>query len=43
MEKSEPIQRSKWFPDYDIPIFTQERDYLYNLIPVIKITEDNVV
>lgn len=43
MEKGEPIQRSKWLPDYDIPIFTQERDYLYNLIPVIKITEDNVV
>jgi tRNA(His) 5'-end guanylyltransferase len=42
-QNGEPIQRSKWLPDYDIPIFTQEREYLYNLIPVIKITEDNVV
>jgi tRNA(His) guanylyltransferase len=31
-----PVQRSKWIPDYNTPIFTQERDYLYKLIPSIK-------
>jgi tRNA(His) 5'-end guanylyltransferase len=42
-QNGEPVQRSKWLPDYNIPIFTQEKEYLYNLIPVIKITEDNIV
>lgn len=31
-----PIQRSKWLPDYNTPIFTQEKQYLYDLIPTIK-------
>lgn len=38
----EPVARTKWLPDYDTPIFTQEREYLYDLIPVIQITEDNI-
>lgn len=38
----EPVTRSKWLPDYNTPIFTQEKEYLYNLIPVIQITEDNI-
>ena len=41
-QNGEPVQRSKWLPDYNIPIFTQEKEYLYNLIPVIQITEDNI-
>jgi tRNA(His) 5'-end guanylyltransferase len=32
----EAVQRSKWIPDYQTPIFTQDKDYLYNLIPIIK-------
>jgi tRNA(His) 5'-end guanylyltransferase len=32
-QNGESVQRSKWLPDYNIPIFTQEREYLYNLIP----------
>jgi tRNA(His) guanylyltransferase len=32
----EPVQRSKWLPDYETPIFTQDRDYLKNLIPQVK-------
>jgi tRNA(His) guanylyltransferase len=42
-QNGEPVQRSKWLPDYNIPIFTQEKEYLYNLIPVIQIIEDNIV
>jgi tRNA(His) guanylyltransferase len=41
-QNGEPIQRSKWLPDYNIPIFTQEREYLYKLIPTIQISEDNI-
>ena len=36
------VQRSKWLPDYDTPIFTQEKEYLYRLIPTIQINEDNI-
>ena len=36
------VQRSKWLPDYDTPIFTQEKEYLYRLIPTIQISEDNI-
>ena len=38
----EPVARTKWLPDYDTPIFTQEKEYLYNLIPVIQIAEGNI-
>ena len=34
-ENGEPVQRSKWIPDYNTPIFTQDKDYLYNLIPKV--------
>jgi tRNA(His) 5'-end guanylyltransferase len=33
----EEAKRSKWLPDYNTPIFTQEKEYLYNLIPTIEI------
>lgn len=36
-QNGEPVQRSKWLPDYNTPIFTQEREYLYSLIPTIQI------
>lgn len=36
-QNDEPVQRSKWLPDYNTPIFTQEREYLYSLIPTIQI------
>ena len=36
------VQRSKWLPDYETPIFTQEKEYLYKLIPTIQIAEDNI-
>ncbi len=32
----EVVQRNKWIPDYQTPIFTQDKDYLYNLIPIMK-------
>lgn len=35
-QNGEPVERSKWLPDYNTPIFTQEKEYLYNLIPTIK-------
>jgi tRNA(His) 5'-end guanylyltransferase len=35
-QDGEPVERSKWLPDYNTPIFTQEKEYLYNLIPTIK-------
>ncbi len=28
----EPIQRNKWLPDYNIPIFTQDKEYLEKLM-----------
>jgi tRNA(His) 5'-end guanylyltransferase len=31
------VQRSKWLPDYETPIFTQEKEYLYKLIPTISL------
>ncbi len=34
--KGEVAMRNKWMPDYNTPIFTQEREYLYNLIPIIQ-------
>ena len=34
-QDGEPVMRSKWLPDYNTPIFTQEKEYLYNLIPTI--------
>lgn len=36
-QDGEPVQRNKWLPDYNTPIFTQEKEYLYNLIPTIQI------
>jgi tRNA(His) 5'-end guanylyltransferase len=36
-QNREPVMRNKWLPDYNTPIFTQEKEYLYNLIPVISI------
>lgn len=27
------VMRNKWIPDYTTPIFTQDKEYLYNLIP----------
>jgi tRNA(His) guanylyltransferase len=35
-QNGEPVQRSKWLPDYQTPIFTQDKEYLYNLIPIIQ-------
>ena len=32
----EPVQRNKWLPDYNTPIFTQNTDYLYDLIPTVE-------
>jgi tRNA(His) 5'-end guanylyltransferase len=32
----EEVQRSKWLPDYNTPIFTQETEYLYKLIPTVE-------
>jgi tRNA(His) 5'-end guanylyltransferase len=36
-QNGEPVERSKWLPDYNTPIFTQDKEYLYNLIPTITI------
>ena len=35
-QDGEPVERRKWLPDYNTPIFTQDKEYLYNLIPIIK-------
>lgn len=35
-QNGEPVERNKWLPDYNTPIFTQEKEYLHNLIPTIK-------
>lgn len=32
-----PVARNKWLPDYKTPIFSQETEYLYKLIPTIEI------
>jgi tRNA(His) 5'-end guanylyltransferase len=29
----EPVKRNKWLPDYNTPIFSENSEYLYNLIP----------
>ena len=36
-QNGEEVERSKWIPDYNTPVFTQEKEYLYNLIPTISI------
>jgi tRNA(His) guanylyltransferase len=36
VENGELMQRSKWLPDYETPIFTQDKEYLQNLIPTGK-------
>lgn len=36
-QNGEAVQRNKWVPDYNTPVFTQEKEYLYNLIPTISI------
>jgi tRNA(His) 5'-end guanylyltransferase len=36
-QNGEQVQRSKWVPDYNIPIFTQDREYLMSLIPKSEI------
>ena len=36
-QNGDPVQRNKWLPDYNTPIFTEEKEYLYNLIPTIQI------
>ena len=33
---TEPVKRSKWIP-VETPIFTQDKEFLHNLIPVIEI------
>jgi tRNA(His) guanylyltransferase len=33
MPDTDSIMRNKWLPDYKTPIFSQETDYLYSLIP----------
>jgi tRNA(His) 5'-end guanylyltransferase len=33
----EVVMRSKWLPDYNTPVFTQDREYLYSLIPTITV------
>lgn len=35
-KNGEAVQRSKWIPDYETPIFTQDKDYLHKLIPIIQ-------
>lgn len=36
-EGGQQIQRNKWLPDYNTPIFTENKDYLKNLIPTVTI------
>jgi len=36
-QNNEPVMRTKWLPDYNTPIFTKEKQYLYDLIPTITI------
>jgi tRNA(His) 5'-end guanylyltransferase len=33
-EKGEDYVRTKWLPDYNIPIFTQDKEYLENLVRI---------
>lgn len=37
-QNGEPVERNKWLPDYNTPVFTQDKEYLYKLIPTIQIT-----
>jgi len=39
-QNGEPVQRSKWLPDYNTPVFTQDREYLMSLIPKSEIVTD---
>jgi tRNA(His) 5'-end guanylyltransferase len=39
-QNNEPVQRTKWLPDYNTPVFTQDREYLMSLIPKSEIIED---
>lgn len=39
-QNGEPVKRSKWLPDYETPIFTQDREYLMSLIPKNEIIAD---
>jgi tRNA(His) 5'-end guanylyltransferase len=39
-QNGEPVQRSKWIPDYNTPIFTQDREYLMSLIPKSEIIKE---
>jgi tRNA(His) 5'-end guanylyltransferase len=32
--KRVPLERSNWFMDVDTPVFTRDRDYLRNMIPI---------
>jgi tRNA(His) guanylyltransferase len=36
VENGKPMLRTKWLPDYETPIFTQDKEYLQNLIPTSK-------
>ena len=35
-DKDNLITRNKWIPNYEIPIFTQDREYLQSLFPISK-------
>lgn len=35
-KNGEPVERSKWVPDYATPEFTKDKEYLQNLIPISK-------
>ena len=35
-QNSELVTRSKWIVDANTPIFTEDKEFLYNLIPIIK-------
>lgn len=39
-QNGEPVQRTKWLPDYNTPVFTQDREYLMSLIPKSEIVTD---
>lgn len=35
-QNGQEVERNKWLADVETPIFTQDKEYLYNLIPTIK-------
>lgn len=39
-QNGELVQRTKWLPDYNTPVFTQDREYLMSLIPKSEIISD---